>query len=130
MIEWSRQHFDQAHREQRRREYEAYAAERGREEAVARQNADATLAAFLAGPRGDCGARLQAAVDATAAVIQYDADGAAPALLDMADAAAGHGCPGVARDLYNTVIQTFVGWGFAAYRQRAEIGPADLRAAR
>jgi hypothetical protein len=47
--------------------------------------------------------------------------------LEVADAAAGAACPEQARSLYREVIRTFIGSGYAAYRQRAEIGLEDLR---
>jgi hypothetical protein len=50
--------------------------------------------------------------------------------LDAADAAAAHGCPDVARGIYDWVIGGGVAEGYATYRQRAEIGLANLRAAR
>jgi hypothetical protein len=54
----------------------------------------------------------------------------ASTLLDVADAAAEHNCPDLAKDIFNRVIAVFVGSNYAAYRQRAEIGLADLRAPR
>jgi hypothetical protein len=46
-------------------------------------------------------------------------------ILQVADAARQHHCKEVARDLYDTVIATYI--GAAALRQRAQIGIDDLR---
>ena len=46
-----------------------------------------------------------------------------------AQAAADKGCPDAARRWWLTVIETYVGTGYAAMRQRAQIGIDDLRAA-
>ena len=48
-------------------------------------------------------------------------------ILEVADAARQHQCKEVARDLYETVIATYVGAAYAALRQRAQIGIDDLR---
>lgn len=53
---------------------------------------------------------------------------AASLLLDVADAAAEKGCLEYARGLYRGVIREYIGTGYAAHRQRAEVGLGDLRA--
>ena len=95
------------------------------------------LNAFLAGPPADCtseslgqaatsamfwGVAVGSSIDDLSAR-QQGADW----VLDVADGAADHGCPDLARKLYRHVIETYIGWGYAAHRQRAEIGLADLR---
>jgi len=91
------------------------------------------LNAFLAGPRGDCKSKSlgEAAASAMFAGIATDdlslRQQGAGWVLDVADGAADHGCPDLARKLYRHVIETYIGWGYAAHRQRAEIGLADLR---
>ena len=47
--------------------------------------------------------------------------------LDLADAAVKQQCPEQAREIYRGVIADYTGSGYAAYRQRAEIGLDDLR---
>jgi hypothetical protein len=49
-------------------------------------------------------------------------------LLDIADAARTADCEREARRLYDLVVATFIGSGFTALRQRAEIAIADMRA--
>jgi hypothetical protein len=64
------------------------------------------------------------------AVYAYGLEGmieAGGVVLDVADAARRARCGKIARELYDTVIATFVGSGYAALRQRAEIGINDLR---
>ena len=51
---------------------------------------------------------------------------AAALFLDIADAAAVT-CPTQARAIYKRVISVFVGTGYEGYRQRAEIGLAEIR---
>ena len=46
--------------------------------------------------------------------------------LDLADEATAAGCPNTAKALYMSVIETYVGTSYAAYRQRAEIGLSGL----
>ena len=94
------------------------------------------LAAFAARPAGDCQSPdLERAVSQAYSWARNDEamsmreQGLAWALA-TADAAAAHGCPDVAHGIYDWVIGGFVGEGYAAYRQRAEIGLANLRAAR
>jgi hypothetical protein len=48
-------------------------------------------------------------------------------ILKVADAARQHHCKEVARNLYDTVIATYIGAAYAALRQRAQIGIDDLR---
>lgn len=48
-------------------------------------------------------------------------------LLRVADVAQQHGCRGVARGLYDTVVATYTGSAYAALRQRAQISIEDLR---
>ena len=52
---------------------------------------------------------------------------AAALFLDIADAAAAATCPIQARAIYKRVISVFVGTGYEGYRQRAEIGLAEIR---
>jgi hypothetical protein len=97
------------------------------------------LRAFLAGPAGACqsadlteAVRVATGLPAEVAMAGGDFNSqliAAALLLDTADGAAAHGCPEVARALYLTVIETYIGVGYAALRQRAEIGLAELREA-
>jgi hypothetical protein len=46
--------------------------------------------------------------------------------VDIADAARRHGCPEVAREIYDDVIATYVGPRFTRLRQRAEQGIRQL----
>jgi len=91
------------------------------------------LDAFLAGPRGDCKSKSLGEAAASAMYVGIATDDlslrqqGAGWVLDVADGAADHGCPDLARKLYRHVIETYIGWGYAAHRQRAEIGLADLR---
>lgn len=48
-------------------------------------------------------------------------------ILEVADAARQQGCKSAARHLYDAVIAIYVGEGYAALRQRAQIGIDDLR---
>jgi len=48
-------------------------------------------------------------------------------MLDVADGAKSHGCKEFARGLYNKVMATFVGTGYAGLRDRAAVGLADIR---
>jgi hypothetical protein len=50
--------------------------------------------------------------------------------LEAAAAAAKRGCPAAAKEIYTSVIETFIGSAYDAYRQRAEIGLDDLRGQR
>ena len=50
----------------------------------------------------------------------------AATIVDVADAARKAGCNKEARAVYDYVIAVFVGSGYAALRQRAEIGLQDL----
>ncbi|MFI5022545.1 MAG: hypothetical protein ACHQRJ_12935 [Alphaproteobacteria bacterium] len=69
----------------------------------------------------------------TAAVIDpvrfdlNDIVGAGSWILDVADGAKRHGCKETARYLYDYVISTYVGSGYAGLRERAHIGIDDLR---
>jgi hypothetical protein len=47
--------------------------------------------------------------------------------LDIADRALRKGCTPFAEEVYRDVIKEYVGSGFAAHRQRAEIGLQDIR---
>jgi hypothetical protein len=101
---------------------------------------DVPLDAFLGGPRGHCASahRHQAAgaalyIGALSGQMGADLDmlqQTAGWILDVADGASEHGCPDTARKLYGCVIETYIGLGYAAHRQRAEIGLADLRPTR
>jgi hypothetical protein len=55
---------------------------------------------------------------------------AAEMMLDVADRAQKKGCLDVADQTHRQVIANYIGSGYAAYRQRAEIGIADIRAAK
>ena len=72
-------------------------------------------------------------VVATASVVdpqRFDLDrifAAGSWILDVADGAKRHGCADTARYLYDAVISTYVGGGYAALRERARIGIDDLR---
>jgi hypothetical protein len=89
---------------------------------------------FLAGPQGDCQAESLDKALTIARRAEADANDlstlqrTASWFLDAADAAASHGCPDRAKAIYHYVIATYIGSGYAAHRQRAEIGLADLRA--
>ena len=48
-------------------------------------------------------------------------------ILEVGDAAKSRGCKTDARKMYDAVISTYVGSGYAALRQRAQIGIDDLR---
>jgi hypothetical protein len=95
------------------------------------------LNAFLRGPRGDCAsahlheaAGVAAFLGASSGQMGADLDmlqQTAGWILDVADGASEHGCPDTARKLYRYVIETYIGLGYTAHRQRAEIGLADLR---
>jgi hypothetical protein len=50
--------------------------------------------------------------------------------LDVADSALTDGCLDFADKAYRNVISTYVGLGFAAHRQRAQIGIDDVRPAK
>jgi hypothetical protein len=50
--------------------------------------------------------------------------------LDIADSARKRGCLDFADGVYRYVISTFIGAGYAAHRQRAQIGLDDIRAVR
>lgn len=52
---------------------------------------------------------------------------AANGRLELADKASALGCKQKAKEHYNTVLKTFVGSGYASYRDRAKVGLADLR---
>ena len=95
---------------------------------------------FLGGPSGDCQSdTLKEALAFTDALASAVSGPPVPGQLsrlqdtaawhlDIADAAASHGCPEIAKTTYQDVIRTYVGSGYAAQRQRAEIALADLRA--
>ncbi len=51
---------------------------------------------------------------------------AASLTLDVADEAAESGCPDQARSLYRSVIDRYVRSDYAGYRQRAEVGLAEI----
>jgi hypothetical protein len=95
------------------------------------------LAIFLVQePDGQCDSphlarasdEVTAAFEAAAVMTYRNAiDEVAALTLDVADAAADKGCPAQARLLYRHVVRTFVGTAYAAYRQRAEIGLAEIR---
>ena len=50
--------------------------------------------------------------------------------LEIADSARKRGCLDFADGVYRYVISTFIGTGYAAHRQRAQIGLDDIRAVR
>jgi hypothetical protein len=50
--------------------------------------------------------------------------------LEVADSALRHGCLDFADSRYRSIISTYIGLGYAAHRQRAEIGLNDVRYAR
>ena len=52
---------------------------------------------------------------------------AASARLALADKALALGCMSEAKKHYSSILETFVGLGYAAYRDRAKVGLADLR---
>jgi len=91
------------------------------------------LDAFLAEPRGNCSSASLEAAAASAVYVGIASDDlslrqqGAGWVLDVADGAADHGCPDFARKLYRHVIEVYIGLGYTAHRQRAEIGLADLR---
>ncbi len=95
------------------------------------------LAEFVAEPPGSCRSsnlrRAVVAVDEYSGfatrrnTLKYLAESAG-LILDLADAAADRDCPEFARALYRAVITTYIGTGYVAHRQRAEIGLVDLRA--
>jgi hypothetical protein len=94
------------------------------------------LAMFKGEPRGSCQSpHLARASQVSSEDTLVKAAGAhtkalyenAELTLEVADAAADAGCPEQARALYREVIRTFTGSGYAAHRQRAEIGLAELR---
>jgi hypothetical protein len=91
------------------------------------------LNAFLAGPWGDCSSNGLEDPAGSAMLWGFATDDlsgrqqGAGWVLDVADGAADHSCPDLARKLYRHVIEAYIGWGYAAHRQRAEIGLADLR---
>jgi hypothetical protein len=97
---------------------------------------------FLAGPPGDCQATsINTALTVTREAGERLPSWAAPVgifrleqeraswFLDLADAAASHGCPKLADQVYREVIKTYIGSDYAAQRQRAQIGIEDVRAA-
>jgi len=55
---------------------------------------------------------------------------AADLTLDIAESALKHDCLDFADKVYRSVISTYVGSGYAAHRQRAQIGIDDVRAAK
>ena len=92
------------------------------------------IAQFMGQPRGDCNPdHLDNVLAFTGALAANDQlpllylQHTAAWRLDAADAAASYGCPDLAKAIYQNVIRTYVGSGYAAYRQRAEIGLDDLR---
>ena len=96
----------------------------------------ADIAAYKAEPPGECVGEHLATVYANAKDIEDHFTSlvalqmSAGWILDAADVAAERDCPDMARMLYQRVIRVYIGSGFAAHRQRAEIGLADLRARR
>jgi hypothetical protein len=97
---------------------------------------DKSLSDFMAGPPGNCNSQHLLNVIIMAKYVAGELDDlesrqlAAGWLLDVGDAAAEHGCPEEARMTYQFVIKVFIGEGYAAHRQRAQIGLDDLRAQR
>lgn len=113
--------------------YNADLAERQLAIARSAQEVSDALLRYATEGATDCGseallaARRSAEAVAVAAGRGGDLDGNAAAaglLLDVADAAADSGCAGFARPIYRFVVATYTGWGYAAHRQRAEIGLA------
>ena len=91
------------------------------------------IAQFMAQPPGDCNPdhldnvlAFTGALATTTDQLSHLQDTAAWRL-DAADAAASHGCPDLAKAIYQNVIRTYVGSGYAAHRQWAEIGLDDRR---
>ena len=52
---------------------------------------------------------------------------AANARLDLADKASALDCKQEAKEHYNSILKTFVGLGYASYRDRAKVGLSNLR---
>ncbi len=94
------------------------------------------LIAYTKEPVGSCKSKnLSAAISGIGTLLEEEQnlparEMAAGYTLTAADVAAIQGCPAIAHDLYHLVINTYTGGAYAAYRQRAEIGLDDLRAAR